>query len=66
MKQNIITATLVAATLAVAATSCGIYKKYQTPENTPLTAEYVQARQNSVDSTAWATSYGKKYSPIPY
>ena len=52
MKQNIITATLVAATLAVAATSCGIYKKYQTPENTPLTAEYVQARQNSVDSTA--------------
>lgn len=52
MKQNIITATLVAATLAVAATSCGIYKKYQTPDNTPLTAEYVQARQNNVDSTA--------------
>lgn len=38
--------------MAVAATSCGIYKKYQTPDNTPLTAEYVQARQNTVDSTA--------------
>ena len=52
MRQNIIAATLVAATMAVAATSCGIYKKYQTPSNTPLTAQYVEARQQAVDSTA--------------
>lgn len=35
MKQNIITATLVAATLAVAATSCGIYKNIRRPTTRP-------------------------------
>lgn len=52
MKSNIISATIIAATLAMTATSCGIYKKYQTPTDTPLTAEYVKARQQAVDSTA--------------
>lgn len=33
-------------------TSCGIYKKYSTPQNTALTRAYVQAREQQPDSTA--------------
>lgn len=38
--------------LAAMTTSCGIYKKYETPQNTALTASYVEAREAEVDSTA--------------
>ena len=38
--------------LAAMTTSCGIYKKYETPQNTSLTAAYVDAREAQVDSTA--------------
>jgi NodT family efflux transporter outer membrane factor (OMF) lipoprotein len=38
--------------LAAMTTSCGIYKKYETPQNTALTAAYVEARDAEVDSTA--------------
>lgn len=42
---------LVALTMATA--SCGIYKKYETPQNTALTQAYMQARQDAAqDSTA--------------
>ena len=33
--------------------SCHIYKKYETPDSTALTAEYKQARQAEPDSTAF-------------
>ncbi len=39
--------------LALSVASCGIYKKYETPTNTPITAAYVEARNNPVDSTAF-------------
>jgi outer membrane protein TolC len=38
--------------LAAMTTSCGIYKKYETPQNTALTQAYVEARDAQVDSTA--------------
>lgn len=39
--------------LSMATASCGIYKKYETPQNTPLTQAYMQARQDAAqDSTA--------------
>lgn len=34
---------------ATALTGCGIYKKYQTPTDTPLTAEYAQALESTPD-----------------
>lgn len=34
-------------------TSCGIYKKYETPTDNALTAAYKEARENPVDSTAF-------------
>lgn len=47
--------TVVGAVVGGAATSCGIYKKYETPKNTALTAAYVEARNDSAssDSTAF-------------
>lgn len=36
----------------VALQSCGIYGKYSTPDNTPLTAAYCQARSEAPDSTS--------------
>lgn len=33
--------------------SCHIYKKYETPDQTALTAEYKQARESQVDSAAF-------------
>lgn len=39
--------------LSMATASCGIYKKYETPQNTALTQAYMQARQDAAqDSTA--------------
>lgn len=45
--------TLSAAMLLLATGSCGIYKKYQTPDDTALLAEYKQAQQASIDSLAY-------------
>lgn len=54
--SNIITKTLPAALIigavAAASTGCGIYKKYETPQNTAFTKAYVDARQEAQDSTA--------------
>lgn len=41
------------AVIAMATASCGIYKKYETPTDTPISAAYVEARNNPVDSTAF-------------
>ncbi len=43
----------VAASLSLSLGSCHIYKKYETPDSTALTAEYKQARQAEPDSTAF-------------
>lgn len=37
----------VSATVGTLGTSCGIYKKYETPQNTALTQAYVEARNDS-------------------
>lgn len=50
--RNIIRLATVSA-VALSVTSCGIYKKYETPTDTPITAAYAEARQNPVDSTAF-------------
>ena len=41
-----------AATLLVALSGCGIYTKYQTPTDTPLTKAYAEAREQSPDSSS--------------
>jgi NodT family efflux transporter outer membrane factor (OMF) lipoprotein len=51
VSKNIYTGVVFMA-LAAMTTSCGIYKKYETPQNTALTAAYVEARDAEVDSTA--------------
>lgn len=38
--------------LAMSLTGCHIYKKYETPTDTPLTAAYAEALEAGVDSTA--------------
>lgn len=38
--------------LLVAFSSCGIYKKYETPVDTPVTKAYADARAQAVDSTS--------------
>lgn len=43
----------VAASLSLSLGSCHIYKKYETPDSTALTAEYKQARQAEPDSAAF-------------
>ena len=43
----------VAASISLSLGSCHIYKKYETPDSTALTAEYKQARQAEVDSAAF-------------
>lgn len=45
-----------AAVLAVATTSCGIYNKYQTPTDTAITRAYVEARQQP--ATADTAAFG--------
>lgn len=43
----------VAASMTLSLGSCHIYKKYETPDSTALTAEYKQARQAEPDSAAF-------------
>lgn len=51
MRTLVMAGALVALSMATA--SCGIYKKYETPQNTALTQAYMQARQDAAqDSTA--------------
>ncbi|MDE6497122.1 MAG: TolC family protein [Muribaculaceae bacterium] len=42
----------VAAVALVATASCGIYKKYDTPTDTPITAAYAEARAQAPDSAS--------------
>jgi len=41
-----------AAALILSMDSCGIYGKYETPDNTAITSAYAEARQQAVDSAA--------------
>jgi len=52
MKKTIYMA-VAATALMLSLDSCHIYKKYETPDSTPLTAEYKQAREAAVDSSAF-------------
>lgn len=52
MKANIIIRTFCAVALCGLLGSCGIYKKYETPDSTALTAAYKDARKATPDSTA--------------
>ena len=48
--RNAVAAAMVLA-MAAGTTSCGIYKKYETPQNTALTQAYTQARQEAQADT---------------
>lgn len=50
--SNKIAAMLLVVAFSVTATGCHIYKKFDMPDSTPLTAEYAEARAQEVDSTA--------------
>ncbi len=52
MKLTKTIASLAVAALTVATTGCGIYNKFDMPADTALNAEYVEARDAAVDSTA--------------
>lgn len=52
MKSYKILCIAAVSSLALGSTSCGIYKKYETPTDTPITKAYVEARSQAVDSTA--------------
>lgn len=51
LKNTIIIAALLPALLGLG--SCGLYNKYQTPDSTPLLAEYKEARAAEIDSSAY-------------
>ncbi|MDE6270765.1 MAG: efflux transporter outer membrane subunit [Muribaculaceae bacterium] len=51
--NKIISLVAAASLLATAGSSCGIYKKYDTPTDTPLTQAYADARSQAPDSTAF-------------
>lgn len=51
--MNIALKGVVAAALVMGMSSCHIYQKYQTPEDTPITKEYSEALKQGVDSTAF-------------
>lgn len=53
MKLNTICKVVVAAAAISVLGSCNIYKKYQTPTDTPLTAAYAAARAQEPDSTTF-------------
>lgn len=53
MKLNTISKMLVALCAIMVLGSCNIYKKYQTPTDTPLTAAYAEARSQAPDSAAF-------------
>ena len=52
MKSNIIFNSAAVALAVFLTTSCGIYKKYETPTDTALTKAYVEARQETQGDTA--------------
>ena len=51
--MNIITKASLTLAILAGLSSCNIYKKYQTPDDTPLTHEYAEALKAPVDSTAF-------------
>lgn len=53
MKLNSIARVFVAVMAVMVLGSCNIYKKYQTPTDTPLTAAYAEARAARPDSSAF-------------
>ncbi len=53
MKLNNIALMGIAVAAAVMLSGCGIYKKYETPVDTPVTKAYAEALQQPVDSTAF-------------
>lgn len=54
MKSKIIIQSAAAVVALTMATSCGIYKKYETPADTAMTKAYVEARENGAsDSTSF-------------
>lgn len=52
MKVSIISRSVVAIVMVATISSCNVYKKFEMPTDTALTKEYVEARQQKVDSTA--------------
>jgi len=52
MKATNIIAAAVVVAVSATATSCHIYKKFDMPDSTAVTAEYVEAKAQEVDSTA--------------
>lgn len=52
MKLNKIIAAAVVVAFSASTTGCHIYKKFDMPDSTALTAEYVEAQAQEVDSTA--------------
>ena len=53
MKLNNIALAGIAISAAVMLSGCGIYKKYETPTDTPITKAYAEALQQPVDSAAF-------------
>lgn len=53
MKFNSISRAAVVTIALAMMTSCHIYKKFEMPQDEPLTAEYVEARDAAVDSAAF-------------
>ena len=53
MKVNSFIRASILSLAIVSMTGCGIYKKYETPGDTPITAAYKEARENPVDSAAF-------------
>lgn len=52
--KSLFAGVIAVASMAMVSTSCGIYKKYETPTNTALTAAYVEARDSAnYDSAAF-------------
>lgn len=52
--KSLFAGVIAVASMAMVSTSCGIYKKYETPTNTALTAAYVEARDSAnYDSSAF-------------
>lgn len=52
LRKSIIAASALAIAMA-GLSSCNIYKKYETPDSTPLTADYKQAIEAGVDSSTF-------------
>ena len=53
MKLNNIALMGIAVAAAAMLSGCGIYKKYETPVDTPITKAYAEALQQPVDSAAF-------------